>query len=131
MSVCSYYDFAGERELFTEKEQKQCELLFQSLSSEGYRVLAIAYKLMDRQLKYTQSDEKEMIFAGFLAFTDPLLEDIPKVIKDLRQEGINIKILSGDNLIVTQHICQTVGMDTSRILTGKKFQKFRMTHFPH
>ncbi|RYB52599.1 magnesium-translocating P-type ATPase, partial [Legionella pneumophila] len=123
MSVCSYYDFAGERELFTEKEQKQCELLFQSLSSEGYRVLAIAYKLMDRQLKYTQSDEKEMIFAGFLAFTDPLLEDIPKVIKDLRQEGINIKILSGDNLIVTQHICQTVGMDTSRILTGEEISK--------
>ncbi|HAT8666463.1 magnesium-translocating P-type ATPase [Legionella pneumophila] len=123
MSVCSYYDFAGERELFTEKEQKQCELLFQSLSSEGYRVLAIAYKLMDRQLKYTQSDEKEMIFAGFLAFTDPLLEDIPKVIKDLRQEGINIKILSGDNLIVTQHICQKVGMDTSRILTGEEISK--------
>lgn len=123
MSVCSYYDFAGERELFTEKEQKQCELLFQSLSNEGYRVLAIAYKLMDRQLKYTQSDEKEMIFAGFLAFTDPLLEDIPKVIKDLRHEGINIKILSGDNLIVTQHICQKVGMDTSRILTGEEISK--------
>ncbi|WBV69664.1 hypothetical protein PGH46_06625 [Legionella pneumophila] len=64
-----------------------------------------------------------MIFAGFLAFTDPLLEDIPKVIKDLRQEGINIKILSGDNLIVTQHICQTVGMDTSRILTGEEISK--------
>lgn len=123
MSVCSYYDFSGEKQIFTEKEQQQCELLFQSLSTQGYRVLAIAYKLMNQQLKYTRRDEKEMIFAGFLAFTDPLLEDIPAVVKDLRHEGINIKILSGDNLIVTQHICKKVGMDTNRILTGEEISK--------
>lgn len=123
LSICSFYDLDGTKQKLTKKVLKECELLFQSLSNQGYRVLAIAYKIMNKQLKYTREDEKEMIFAGFLAFTDPLLEDTPKVIKELRQEGITIKILTGDNEIVTRHICQKVGMDTSRILTGAEIAK--------
>lgn len=122
MKLCSHYDIAGKKLLFDEETRKQCESVFLSLSRQGYRVLAIAYNEMITKSAYNRHDEKGLILSGFLAFIDPPLDDIPDVIKELHREGVKIKILTGDNDLVAQHVCRQVGIDPNRILLGEELE---------
>ncbi|MCX5681630.1 MAG: HAD-IC family P-type ATPase, partial [Candidatus Omnitrophica bacterium] len=75
---------------------------YDDLSSEGFRVLAIAYKDFD-QLKerYTKEDEQELILKGYIAFLDPPKPSAKKTIEMLKSLGIDFKVLTGDNALVT------------------------------
>lgn len=121
MKVCNAYDKCGKTLVLNDKIRKQCDSIFSSLSQQGYRVLAVAYrKLKNTQTTYHALDEKEMVFAGFLAFNDPPLSGIQKVIKELHQQGVKVKIITGDNDLVAAHVCKQVGLDVSRIVLGEE-----------
>lgn len=122
MKLCTYYDIDGKKQILNEETRKQCESVFLSLSSQGYRVLTVAYKKMITKSAYNRHDENELILSGFLAFIDPPLHDTPDVIKELLREGIKIKILTGDNDLVTRYVCKKVGIDSSRILLGEELE---------
>ncbi|MGZ3638788.1 MAG: magnesium-translocating P-type ATPase, partial [Ktedonobacterales bacterium] len=96
----------------------QCEALFQKLCSDGYRVLAVASRTMPPQPAYRANDEAELTLSGYLAFFDPPREDVAETLTALRRDGIEVKILTGDNELVTRHICQQVGLDGARIVLG-------------
>lgn len=119
---CTHYNIDGEIHPRDEISYKKIETTFLSLSKQGYRTLAVAYREIEPKSSYDVRDEKEMVLAGFLAFFDPALKDIPEVIKKLSKEGVTIKILTGDNDLVTHHVCQQVGIDSSRILTGGQLE---------
>ena len=107
-------DFGGIDKLFIEKE----------LNKEGFRVIAVAYKEVDTNKKvFDKKDEDSLILVGFLAFFDPPKTTATKIIKDLEELGIGIKILTGDNEIVTRKICQEVGIQAEKILLGKDIEK--------
>lgn len=63
-----------------------------------------------------------MVLAGFLAFFDPQLHGISSVLKKLQQEGVKVKILTGDNELVTRHVCQEVKIDSSKMLLGEELE---------
>lgn len=93
------------------------------LNGDGFRVVAVSYKEVDAGKKvFEKGDESELIFVGFLAFFDPPKQSAMETIKDLRGLGVTVKILTGDNDLVTRKICSDVGVDADRILLGKEVE---------
>ncbi|MCW8497941.1 magnesium-translocating P-type ATPase [Fluoribacter dumoffii] len=117
---CTHYDKAGEIKPLDDEIRKKIEATFLSLSEQGYRTLALAYRQIEKKPSYHVPDEKNMVIAGFLAFFDPPLQETPQIIKKLHKEGVKIKILTGDNDLVTRHVCQQVGLDASRMVLGEQ-----------
>ena len=94
------------------------------LNAEGLRVLLVAIREFDdRALNYTVTDESHMILTGFIAFLDPAKSSAKVAIEALQKLGISIKVLTGDNEIVTKKICRDVGIPFSKILLGNEIEK--------
>jgi len=93
---------------------------FVKLSSEGFRVLTIAYKINNvTKDTYEQSDEKDLIFLGFTAFLDPPKKEVKEVLASLNRHGVDLKILTGDNEQVTAKVCKDLGIPVSGLVLGK------------
>lgn len=120
LPICRYYDDAGVNKPFDSSSEQQAFDLFASLSQEGYRVLALASRHVEKAEHYSTAEEHEMIFMGFLVFYDPPLEEVHAVIQNLKHEGVAVKIITGDNEQVTHHVCNAVGLDTQSSLTGEQ-----------
>lgn len=93
---------------------------YERLSSDGFRVLALAYKDLDRKQAYTKDDEIGMILKGYLAFLDPPKETASPAIQALQNHGIAVKVLTGDNELVTKKICSEVGLAVDHMLLGSE-----------
>ena len=92
---------------------------YEALSADGYRVLAIAYREFPRDKEvFAASDESDMILLGYIAFFDPPKESTPQAIKALKEAGVSVKILTGDNDLVTRKVCKDVGIDVQHLVTG-------------
>ena len=92
---------------------------YRSLSAQGYRVLAIAYREFDRtKPTFAVADESELILLGYVAFFDPPKETSARAIEALQRSGVAVKILTGDNELVTRKVCDDVGMKITKIMTG-------------
>jgi Mg2+-importing ATPase len=112
--VISLKDFTNEKKLSIEEE----------LNKEGFRVIAVAYKETDMDKKvFDVKDEYDLTFVGFLAFFDPPKQSVKETIQDLEELGVNVKILTGDNEIITRKICGDVGMTVDKILLGSDIEK--------
>lgn len=120
LALCSHYESNGQSYLLTAETIIKSQNLFRDLNTHGYRVIAVAYRKLPSQPAYHIQDEVELILAGFLTFIDPPLEDAAEMISALQKEGVTIKILTGDNDLVTRHVCQKVGLDASSILLGNE-----------
>ena len=93
---------------------------YQRLSSQGYRVIAVAYGEFGRDKEvFAASDESGLVLLGYLAFLDPPKDSAAKAVEALRAAGVRIKILTGDNELVTRKICADVGLDADRLLIGR------------
>jgi Mg2+-importing ATPase len=99
--------------------KQSCTGVHERVSTEGLRVLAIAYRWLDSRPAYSRDDEDDLVLAGFVSFVDPLLPDVAEVLTELKRDGITVKILTGDNERVARHLCQTVRMDEQQIVTGE------------
>ena len=92
---------------------------YEELGKKGFRVLGVSYKLMDVSTStMSKNDEVNMTFAGFLVFFDPVKRDIMGSINALNKLGISLKLITGDNKHVAAYVGQTVGLSTTRIITG-------------
>jgi Mg2+-importing ATPase len=94
------------------------------LNKEGLRVLLVAVKEFDeRPLTYSLTDESNMIIAGFIGFLDPAKPSARPSIEALHKLGVTLKVLTGDNEIVTKKICRDVGIPINNILLGSELEK--------
>lgn len=92
---------------------------YRHLSADGYRVLAIAYREFDKtKTTFSVADESQMILLGYIAFFDPAKETSAKAIDALTRSGVTVKILTGDNELVTRKVCTDVAMRITKIVTG-------------
>ena len=92
------------------------------LSEDGFRVLAVATKKVDKKAAYTKADEAELVLTGYLAFLDPPKETAATAITVLRQQGIAVKVLTGDNDLVTRKVCREVGINAEKIVLGSQVE---------
>lgn len=96
---------------------------YESLSDEGFRVLAVAYKDMEiPKDTYSKDDESDLVLKGYLAFLDPPKPTTRKTIEALKDLGIEFKVLTGDNELVTKKICSEVGLDIQGLITGDQIE---------
>jgi len=91
---------------------------FTAWSEQGYRVLGVARRSMERRSAYTREDERNMSFAGFLLFFDPPEPGVRQTLDALHALGVRLKIITGDNRLVARHVAGAVGLPVERILTG-------------
>ena len=94
-----------------------------SLSEDGFRVLAIANKKVGVKNAYSKADEEELVLTGYLAFLDPPKETAKTAIEALRQHGVGVKVLTGDNDLVTRKVCSEVGIHAEEIILGNDVEK--------
>jgi len=101
---------------------------YDELSAEGFRVLAIAYKdIENKKEQYSRDDEQDLILKGYIAFLDPPKPTARKTIETLKTLGIDFKVLTGDNELVTKKICGEVGIDVRGLATGEQVEKLSDT----
>ncbi len=94
-----------------------------ALSADGYRVLAIGYREFPKEKEvFSAADESDMILLGYIAFFDPPKESTPQAIRALKDAGVSVKILTGDNELVTRKVCKDVGIDVHNLLTGSEIK---------
>jgi P-type Mg2+ transporter len=96
---------------------------YEELSSDGFRVLALAYKDLEHKTTYAKNDETDLVLKGYVAFLDPPKDTAAPAILALQKHGVKVKILTGDNDLVTKKICFEVGLPTDRILLGEQVEK--------
>lgn len=93
------------------------------LNADGFRVIAVAFKEMQPgQVAYTVADEADLTLIGTIAFLDPAKETAGPAIAALKARGVQVKILTGDNDIVSRKICRDVGLPVDRIVLGREIE---------
>ena len=124
LPLCTHHSTHGIHHPFDAKDLKAAKRIYDQLSSEGYRVLALASrKIKDHRRSYTVEDEKDLVFEGFLAFLDPPKESARASLSELMKRGIEVKILSGDNELVNMKIAKDVGLPVKGVITGEEIEK--------
>ena len=125
MRVCSHFEHENEVLDMTIEQEKKIENDYHKLSSQGFRVLGVAYRLVEEKPNYSIADEKEMVFLGFIAFMDPPKETAMESLRLLNQAGIELKILTGDNELVTRKVCQQIGFEVTNVVLGSDVAKLQ------
>jgi Mg2+-importing ATPase len=118
-------EFASDGEIFPMEPILVGNLIEQvnSLSEDGFRVLAVATKKLGDQNTFSKADECDLCLTGYLAFLDPPKESASKAIAALRAHGVAVKVLTGDNDLVTRKVCSEVGIHAEKILLGNDVEK--------
>ena len=93
------------------------------LASAGYRTLAVAYRTVDKKDSYSVEDESNLTLLGFLIFTDPPKKDAHEAIAKLREMGVNVKILTGDNELVAAKICKDIKVPVKKVIRGSELSQ--------
>ncbi|MCY1508465.1 Magnesium-transporting ATPase, P-type 1 [compost metagenome] len=97
---------------------------FEGLSKDGFRVLGIASRQVGMDHPHAVvGDETELVFAGFAAFLDPPKESAKAALAGLAADGVAVKIITGDNELVTQHVFAQLGLPVVGVLTGAQIQQ--------
>jgi Mg2+-importing ATPase len=93
---------------------------FSDWSGQGFRVLGVASHILPPQEDYTRLDEHDLTFQGFLLFFDPPKEGVIDTIRELESRGVKLKIITGDNKLVTQHLAKLIDLKLEGVLTGSE-----------
>jgi Mg2+-importing ATPase len=126
--VSTYYELDGKVGDLTTAVRRQIDEKFRALSADGFRVLGIASKkVTENKCVYSVGDEKDMVFQGLIAFLDPPKESAKESLRLLRKAGIELKVLTGDNELVTRKICEELGFDIKRIVLGTELNQINDT----
>jgi P-type Mg2+ transporter len=121
-SACRTYELNGVIRALDREQLAQCEQRYKDASARGFRVLAVAYRAVPECAAYTVTDERDLTLAGFVTFADHVIDGIADSIARLRSDGVQIKILTGDNELVSRHVCEQVGLDATRIVLGSEIE---------
>ena len=95
-----------------------------ALNEDGFRVIAVAYKQIDNpKAAYSVADERDLTLLGYIAFLDPPKDTARAAIAALAEKGVQVKILTGDNEVITRKICREVKIDPGVVLLGSQVEQ--------
>ena len=119
LTVCNRVQHGDKVEPLLPETLARIREVTASLNEEGLRVVAVAAKeVVASQNSFSVKDEQELILIGYIAFLDPPKESTAPALKALKAHGITVKVLTGDNELVTVKICREVGLPIEGILLG-------------
>ena len=118
LPLCTAYEAHGQSLPVDQHILDRCHSTYHDLSARGLRVLAVAYRTIPARAAYSVADECALTLAGYLAFADPLVPDAAAVLDQLKRDGVQVKIVTGDSELVARHVCDQVGLDGAQIVLG-------------
>ena len=119
-AVCETVTIDGVPQPLDDGRRAEAESTLQKLSADGYRVLGVAVRKVEKQDAYAVAAERAMTLVGFAAFLDPPKEGVLSVLEALKQDGISVVVMTGDNQYVTQKVAHDVGLSADRIVVGNQ-----------
>ena len=121
LSISSYIDLGGEVKPLTAEQRETVLAKVRDLNEDGLRVIGVAQKTNPSVVgEFSVKDESEMVLIGYLAFLDPPKETTKQALKALKDHGVAVKVLTGDNELVTRSVCRQVGLQINELITGEK-----------
>lgn len=126
LSISSYVYENGQYLPLNEERKQALIELAHNYNRDGFRVLAVGVKDIDghdAKDQYSVQDEKALAIRGFLTFLDPPKESAYEAISALNEHGVGVKVLTGDNEIITIKVCREVGLEPGVPLLGAEIEK--------
>jgi Mg2+-importing ATPase len=123
LALSESYETAGRVISFDAEARRRCRETFEELSKHGFRVLAVAYRKVGQGHGFTLADEHSLVLAGYLAFADPPNPDAAAALAAMKRDGVEVKILTGDNELVARHVCEQVGLTNPTIVLGEEIAR--------
>jgi Mg2+-importing ATPase len=124
LSVCSRVRHGDKDEQLTPELLARVREVTASLNEEGLRVVAVAAReMVQAKETYSVSDESELTLVGYVAFLDPPKETTAPALEALAAHGVTVKVLTGDNELVTAKICREVGLSGDRVMLGSEVER--------
>jgi len=123
LEVCSSAESDDGKIVEIVKLRDQIQKHFEEFSNNGFRTLGIAYKKMQSDALIKKSDEADMIFIGFLTLFDPPKANITETITSLKNLGVSLKIITGDNHLVASSLSRKMGLEGIEIITGPELRQ--------
>lgn len=97
--------------------------LYLQYSNKGFRTIGVCYKLIDKGKSPAKDDERQMVFAGFVLLFDPPKEGVIEVISQLKRNGVELKIITGDNKLVAAYLAEKIGLHNAVVISGSEINK--------
>lgn len=127
INVCSTYQDESGNSGNIEEIKSEIMDLFEKYSSQGYRILGLAYKNIDQTTDASKQKAENLIFRGLLLFIDPLKDDIKDVIEQMNSLGVSLKMITGDNHLIAKNIGSKVGLNPDKILLGEDLNSYSLS----
>ncbi len=122
VAVCVNARDAGDNVAMTPEKLAEVRVVSRDMNDDGFRVLALGVREIEVKPSYSRDDESDLTLMGFIAFLDPPKDSAADAIAALNANGVAVKILTGDNDVVTRNVCRQVGITVENFLTGPKVE---------
>lgn len=120
LACCDRCETGGRVVGLDEELRERCAGIGRMLGEQGLRVIAVAYAEVARTERYGIGDERNLVLAGYLCFADPPVPGIADTLRTLRRDGVEVKILTGDDERVARRVCESIGLDAGTIVLGRE-----------
>ena len=124
---CSQFELEGKLSPMDPGLMKGLKDEYASLSNDGFRVLAVASKELKGKQSCSKEDELDLVLRGYFAFLDPPKPSAATAIEALHKHGVGVKILTGDNDLISRKVCKDVGLVADPMLLGDDVEKMTDT----
>ena len=122
-SVCTEAERQGELVALEPGHYEDLQGVIRELNEDGFRVIAVAHKEVPvRSVPFGVADESELVLTGYIAFLDPPKESAAEAIRVLGRHGVQVKVLTGDNEVVTRKVCRDVGLKIGQVVLGSEVE---------
>ncbi|MCU7647605.1 magnesium-translocating P-type ATPase [Pseudomonas piscis] len=124
LAVCRSVRHGEAEEVLSEELLARIRRVTADLNEEGLRVVAVAARpMLEGRDTYSLADERELTLIGYVAFLDPPKDSTAPALKALAEHGVAVKVLTGDNELVTAKICREVGLEQQGLLMGNDIER--------
>ena len=123
LNICNFYEINQKEYPMDDKSREKIQQMNIKFSKEGFRVVAVAHRHVDENYSNMFKLENNLVFSGLMTFLDPPKETAAEAIKKLNQYGVEVKVLTGDNELVTNKISTDVGIKIKGTLLGSEIEK--------
>ena len=126
LAIATHVEHDGQRVALDDAQRQQLLATAATFNQEGFRVLLVGTReipAIEGKAQYHTDDERELVIRGFLTFLDPPKETAGPAIAALREMGVKVKVLTGDNPVVTCKVCREVGLEPGQPLLGQDIER--------
>ena len=120
---CSHFELDGKQSAMAAEQVIDLKKEYDDLSNDGFRVLAVATKDLAGKQVCAKNDEQDLVLKGYVAFLDPPKDTAARSLAALHKHGVALKILTGDNHLISRKVCKDVGLSADPMLLGGDIEK--------